>query len=112
MPNDGDDDGNDDGSGDRNDGGARDGKPDAVTAVELTDSIDLHTFAPREIADLVDEYLRAAAEAGMTSVRIIHGKGTGTLRAIVHAALDRHPLVERYALADGNWGATVVQLRT
>jgi dsDNA-specific endonuclease/ATPase MutS2 len=107
MPNDGDDDGNDDGDRDRD----RDETPDGVTAVELTDSIDLHTFAPREIADLVDEYLRAAAEAGMTSVRIIHGKGTGTLRAIVHAALDRHPLVERYALADGNWGATVVQLR-
>ncbi|HEX4449565.1 MAG TPA: Smr/MutS family protein [Kofleriaceae bacterium] len=101
MPNDGND----------NDNAAGAGERGGVTAVELTDSIDLHTFAPREIADLVDEYLRAAAEAGMTSVRIIHGKGTGTLRAIVHAALDRHPLVERYALADGNWGATVVQLR-
>jgi dsDNA-specific endonuclease/ATPase MutS2 len=88
-----------------------DDKPDGVTEVELADSIDLHTFAPREIADLVDEYLRAAAEAGMTVVRIIHGKGTGTLRTIVHAALDRHPLVERYALADGNWGATIVSLR-
>jgi dsDNA-specific endonuclease/ATPase MutS2 len=84
---------------------------DPATAIELTDSIDLHTFAPREIADLVDEYLRAAADAGLSVVRIIHGKGAGTLRTIVHAALDRHPLVERYALADGNWGATIVSLR-
>ena len=88
-----------------------DGQGDGVATPVLTDSIDLHTFAPREVADLVDEYLRAAADAGMTLVRIIHGKGTGTLRAIVHGVLDQHPLVDRYALADGNWGATVVQLR-
>jgi dsDNA-specific endonuclease/ATPase MutS2 len=79
--------------------------------VELTDSIDLHTFRPSEVADLVDEYVRAAQEAGMTVVRIIHGKGTGALRATVHAVLDRHPAVERYALADANWGATIVTIK-
>ncbi|HEY3806144.1 MAG TPA: Smr/MutS family protein [Kofleriaceae bacterium] len=79
--------------------------------VELTDSIDLHTFRPSEVADLVDEYVRAAQEAGMTVVRIIHGKGTGALRATVHAVLDRHPAVARYALADGNWGATIVTIK-
>jgi dsDNA-specific endonuclease/ATPase MutS2 len=80
--------------------------------MELTDSIDLHTFKPGEVADLVEEYVRAAQEAGMPVVRIIHGKGTGTLRAIVHGVLDRHPAVVRYALADGNWGATIVELGT
>ncbi|HEY1816277.1 MAG TPA: Smr/MutS family protein [Kofleriaceae bacterium] len=79
--------------------------------MELTDSIDLHTFRPSEVADLVDEYVRAAQEAGMTVVRIIHGKGTGALRATVHAVLDRHPAVERYALADANWGATIVTIK-
>jgi dsDNA-specific endonuclease/ATPase MutS2 len=78
--------------------------------MELTDTIDLHTFQPREVADLVEEYVRAAQEAGMPVVRIIHGKGTGTLRAIVHGVLDRHPAVVRYALADANWGATIVEL--
>ncbi len=87
---------------------------DAATAPELTDALDLHTFVPRECADVVEEYLHAAREAGMRSVRIIHGKGNGTLRTITHAVLDRHPAVASYALGDersGSWGATVVTLR-
>src|SRR5436190_1589900 len=40
---------------------------------ELTDEIDLHTFLPKECADVVEEYLFAAQEAGFTTVRIIHG---------------------------------------
>lgn len=85
---------------------------DAPIAV-LTDELDLHTFAPRDCADLVTEYLRAAQEAGLTTVRVIHGKGTGTLRRIVHGVLDRHPAVRAYRLAGeraGSWGATVVEL--
>lgn len=80
---------------------------------ELTSELDLHTFLPQECADIVDEYLRAAREAGMTSVRIVHGKGTGTLRRIVHGVLDRHPAVRSYQLAGsraGSWGATLVEL--
>jgi dsDNA-specific endonuclease/ATPase MutS2 len=87
---------------------------DDVTTPELADELDLHTFQPRDCADVVDEYLRAAQQAGMTLVRIIHGKGTGTLRRIVHGVLDRHPAVARYALGDaasGSWGATLVELR-
>ena len=79
----------------------------------LTGELDLHTFLPRECADLVAEYVRAAQEAGMTSVRIVHGKGSGTLRRIVHGVLDHHPAVRAYRLADergGSWGATVVEL--
>jgi dsDNA-specific endonuclease/ATPase MutS2 len=84
------------------------------SAPPLADELDLHTFQPRECADLVDEYLRAAHEAGMTAVRIIHGKGSGTLRRIVHGVLDRHPAVASYRLGDatgGGWGATLVELR-
>jgi DNA-nicking Smr family endonuclease len=79
----------------------------------LASELDLHTFLPRECADIVAEYVRAAQEAGMTSVRIVHGKGTGTLRRIVHGVLDRHPAVRAYRLADergGSWGATLVEL--
>jgi dsDNA-specific endonuclease/ATPase MutS2 len=87
--------------------------PDDVAAA-LTDELDLHSFQPRECADVVAEYLHAAHEAGMTQVRIVHGKGTGTLRRIVHGVLDRHPAVQSYRLADeraGAWGATLVELR-
>lgn len=79
----------------------------------LTSELDLHTFLPRECAEVVAEYVRAAQEAGMTSVRIVHGKGTGTLRRIVHGVLDRHPSVRSYRLGDersGSWGATLVEL--
>jgi DNA-nicking Smr family endonuclease len=85
---------------------------DAVDAA-LTDELDLHTFLPRECADVVAEYVRAAQEAGMTHVRIVHGKGTGTLRRIVHGVLERHPAVRAFRLADergGSWGATLVEL--
>jgi dsDNA-specific endonuclease/ATPase MutS2 len=87
-----------------------DGEPGEAA---LTEELDLHTFLPRECADVVEEYLRAAQEAGFTSVRIIHGKGKGTLRRTVHAVLDRHPAVRSYQLAGatrGSWGATLVEL--
>ena len=85
---------------------------DAAGAVR--DELDLHHFQPREVADLVAEYLDAAHAAGRSAVRIVHGKGTGTLRRVVHGVLDRHPAVARYQLADdrGGWGATIVELRT
>lgn len=87
--------------------------PEAPVTPELTDELDLHTFLPRECADVVAEYVRAAQEAGMTAVRIIHGKGTGTLRRIVHGVLERHPAVRAFTLGDarsGSWGATRVEL--
>jgi dsDNA-specific endonuclease/ATPase MutS2 len=88
--------------------------PDAVIEVAITDELDLHHFAPREVGGLVAEYLEAAQARGFTVVRIIHGKGTGALRRTVHAALDRHPLVAGHRPGgdrEGGWGATVVTLR-
>jgi dsDNA-specific endonuclease/ATPase MutS2 len=82
-------------------------------APQLTDELDLHTFQPRDCADLVDEYLHAARDAGFASVRIIHGKGKGTLRRIVHGVLEKHVAVRGFRLGDqrsGSWGATVVEL--
>ena len=88
------------------------GEPGAAAAPPLTDELDLHTFQPRDCADVVAEYLHAAQGAGLPRVRIVHGKGTGALRRIVHGVLDGHPAVRSYRLAGehGGWGATVVEL--
>lgn len=81
----------------------------------LGDVIDLHTFRPSDVPQLIPDYIDDCVEAGFAQVRIIHGKGKGTLRRTVHAALERHPAVIRYELAEafaGGWGATIVTLRT
>ena len=77
-------------------------------------TLDLHTFSPKDVKSLVPEYLDLCRERGILQVRIIHGKGTGTLKRIVHAALDRHPSVANYrheSGSGGTWGATVVGLK-
>jgi len=86
---------------------------DEPLRVPIEDRIDLHTFSPREVASVVEEYLTAAAEAGHREVRVIHGKGTGVQKAIVRAVLARHPRVAGFADAPaegGGWGATRVSL--
>lgn len=86
--------------------------PDDVTEPPLRDEIDLHTFRPKDCGDVVEEYVRAAHEAGMPRVRIIHGKGTGTLRRVVESVLATHPAVKSFQLggSSGGWGATAVEL--
>jgi DNA-nicking Smr family endonuclease len=74
--------------------------------------LDLHTFAPRDVASVVDEYVRAAHEAGLREVRLVHGRGTGVQRGIVQNVLERHPLVEAfYDAPDSHLGATVARLK-
>jgi hypothetical protein len=76
--------------------------------------LDLHTFPPRHVKDLVPDYLQACRERGILLVRIIHGKGTGQLRQTVRSLLSRHPQVISFAddhSLFGGWGATVVELK-
>ena len=76
--------------------------------------LDLHTFRPSDLGDLVPDYLALCRERGILDVRIIHGKGTGALRRSVHAILARTDGVEAFQLAPatlGGWGATVVRLQ-
>ncbi len=81
--------------------------------IPIEEALDLHAFSPKDVASVVDEYLREAHRAGFREVRLVHGRGTGTQRAIVRALLARHPLVRDFADAPperGGWGATVVRL--
>src|SRR5437773_11871333 len=76
--------------------------------------LDLHTFKPRELKDLVPDYLAACRERGIFQVRIIHGKGIGNLRRSVHAILSKHPAVVSFTLDHpqyGGSGATIVYLK-
>jgi len=80
----------------------------------ISDSLDLHAFAPRDVLSVIEEYLAAAAAAGFAEVRIIHGRGRGVQRARVRALLARSSLVARAWEAEpgrGGWGATIVELK-
>lgn len=81
--------------------------------VLIEDVIDLHTFRPDDVTDLLDEYFSACIERGIFSVRVVHGKGTGMLKKRVHSVLEKHHLVACYKDAPsdaGGWGATIVEL--
>jgi DNA-nicking Smr family endonuclease len=79
--------------------------------VPIEDVIDLHPFTPPDSPLVVDEYVRAASEAGFREVRLIHGRGKGVQRGVVQAALERHPLVEAFWDApDAHLGATIAAL--
>ena len=85
---------------------------DDPVIVPIEDSIDLHSFAPRDVVAVVDDYLVAAHEAGFREVRLIHGRGKGVQRAAVQRLLREHALVERYWDApESHLGATLVVLK-
>ena len=82
--------------------------------IEIRDVIDLHTFRPEDVPELLDDYIRACVEKKYSSIRIIHGKGQGFLKARVEGALKRHPLVASFKTAPheaGGWGATIAILK-
>lgn len=82
--------------------------------IEITDVLDLHTFLPREVPDVVRDYLDAAYERGLRRLRIVHGRGAGVQRKTVRTLLERDPRVVEFGDAPpeaGGWGATWVTLR-
>jgi len=87
--------------------------PEDPIELPVEDFIDLHPFPPRDIPDVVTDYLEAAKTAGFYEVRLIHGRGVGVQRERVRSTLSKNPLVESFsdAPADrGGWGATIAHL--
>jgi len=81
--------------------------------IPIDGTLDLHTFHPRQIKDLLPDYLAECQARGILQVRVVHGKGIGNLRRTVHALLGRLPQVAHFELAGGDagsWGATLVEL--
>ena len=82
--------------------------------IPITDVLDLHTFAPRDVRPAVEAWLEEAYRLGFRALRIIHGRGIGVQRELVRAILSRTPYVLSFRDAPpeaGGWGATVVTLR-
>ena len=80
--------------------------------IEISDSLDLHAFSPKEVKAVVEEYLTEARKKGFRSVRIIHGKGVGVQREIVRKILSDTDFVKSFKNApefSGSWGSTVVE---
>ena len=89
-------------------------KPEEPVQIPIEGELDLHTFNPRDIKELLPAYLAACQEKGIYQVRVVHGKGIGNLRRTVHSILSRLPDVASFSLATesfGGWGATIVNLR-
>ena len=85
---------------------------EASVRIPIEDVLDLHTFNPRDIKSVVEEYVTAAWERGLREIRLIHGRGRGVQRGIVQQALERHPLVvEFWDAPESHLGATVARLR-
>ncbi len=92
---------------------AAEGRVDTVE-FEITDVLDLHSFPPSEVKDLVRDYLDLAYDQGLRKLRIIHGKGRGVQRRTVRTLLERDPRVVTFGDPpgeSGGWGATYVELK-
>jgi DNA-nicking Smr family endonuclease len=86
---------------------------DDAFVLPITDELDLHTFAPRDVPSVVAEYIEACRARGILRVRVIHGRGKGVQRAVVQGTLRSLPGVAAFAdaaPASGGWGATVIDL--
>jgi DNA-nicking Smr family endonuclease len=87
---------------------------DGAVEIPIEGTLDLHTFKPSDVKDLVPEYLRECIAKGIFRVRVVHGKGTGALARTVHSVLRKMPEIASFELAgpdEGAWGATIVRLK-
>jgi DNA-nicking Smr family endonuclease len=86
---------------------------DDAVEIPIDGSLDLHTFSPREVKELLPAYIVECRTRRIFEVRVIHGKGTGMLRETVHSILRKTQGVSSFSLDSGhggNWGVTIVQL--
>ena len=83
-----------------------------IVEIPIDGVLDLHSFNPREVRDLVPDYMEECRKKGILEVRIIHGKGKGVLKNIVSSILADIPWVRRHKpdTDAGNWGATIACL--
>ena len=84
-----------------------------VVKLNIEDVLDLHTFQPKDIPDLLEDYFTECLKAGIYSIRIIHGKGKGIQKRRVQGLLEKNSMVTTFKEAPpeaGGWGATLVEL--
>ena len=82
--------------------------------IDIDDVLDLHTFRPSDVPDLLEDYIIECVKAGIFSLRIIHGKGKGVQKKRVQMLLKKNPKVDSFQDAPpeaGGWGATLVELK-
>ncbi len=82
---------------------------------DIDGTLDLHTFRPTDVKEVIQEYINACLQKRIYHLRIIHGKGKGVLREIVRSGLKKHPSVVSFrheSGSGGSWGATVVDLKS
>ena len=84
-----------------------------IIHIPIDGVLDLHMFSPKEVADLLDDYIRECFSKGIYEIKIIHGKGNVILRDRVHSLLRKHPLVKEYHLDNGpsGWRASIAYLK-
>jgi len=90
------------------------GFPEGPVQMPITGDLDLHSFRPQDLGELIPDYIEECRAKGIYKIRIVHGKGIGNVRRSVEAILARHPDVEGFGQAGeqmGGWGATIVTLR-
>lgn len=96
------------------DGSVAADEPNEPIALPITGELDLHTFRPAEVTRLLDDYFAACRQRDIHRVRVVHGKGTGTLRETVHRHLRQAHGIAGFVQGDetsGGWGATIVTLK-
>ena len=82
--------------------------------ISVSTEVHLRRMTVQEALEKLDSYLDDVATIGWPRVRIIHGKGTGTLRKAVQKYLSEHPLIAKHypgAPSEGNGGVTIAELK-
>jgi DNA-nicking Smr family endonuclease len=81
------------------------------TKIELEDELDLHHFHPKDVKEVLAEFIEIASEKGKKQIRIVHGKGISTVKSIVKKELESNSRIISFSDDGYNWGATIALLR-